>query len=62
MHNVELRQQLTGLDVRMWQLADELNVTPSTLSIWLRRELTDEKKARVDAALKKILEERRQAV
>ena len=56
MKNMDLRQELRTANVRHWQAADALGISEMTFVIWLRRELSDEKKNRVRDAIKKVLE------
>lgn len=44
MKNLELREHAKNKGVKLWQVADELNVLDSNFSRLLRKELSEEKK------------------
>lgn len=52
--NVEVRRLAKEKNVRHWQIADEIGVSESTFVHWLRKELSDEKKEKIIAAIEKI--------
>ena len=56
MPNIEIRQQLLLNGIKNYQLADAVGVNQSTLSVWLRTELSDERKERVEKALDKLIQ------
>jgi hypothetical protein len=58
MKNMDLRQELRTANVRHWQAADVLGISETTFVIWLRHELSDEKKTRVRKAMEKIVQSR----
>ena len=51
MSNKKIRRQIADAGLRHWQIADFIGISPSTLTIWLRHELTGERLARVEAAV-----------
>ena len=51
MSNLEIRETLSRNGLKCWQLADAIGISPYSLSVWLRHELTGERLARVTAAL-----------
>lgn len=57
MCNKEIRDTIFHNGLKYWQLADEIGISPSSLSVWLRRELIGERLERVTAALEKLLAE-----
>lgn len=56
MPNIEIRQQLLLNGIKNYQLAEAVGVNQSTLSVWLRTELSDERKERVEKALDNIIQ------
>lgn len=56
MPNFKIRQQLLLNGIKNYQLADAVGVNQSTLSVWLRTELSDERKERVEKALDKLIQ------
>lgn len=51
MKNKKIRDAIEAAGLRHWQLADRIGISPATLCIWLRHELTGERLERVQAAL-----------
>jgi Helix-turn-helix. len=56
MPNFKIRQQLLLNGIKNYQLADAVGINQSTLSVWLRTELSDERKERVEKALDKLIQ------
>ena len=54
MNSFEIKQILLQNDIRHWQLAHCIGISPYTLSVWLRQEVSGEREKRVQAALKKL--------
>ena len=54
--NEEIRETLKATRLKQWEIAAELNVSESTLIRWLRRELSQEKKAAILDAIRKVQE------
>lgn len=42
--NQEVREALHNKDMKQWELADMLGISEFTLTRWLRKELTEDKK------------------
>ncbi len=42
--------------IKSYELAQAVGIYPSTLSVWLRAELSDERKERVEKALNKLIQ------
>lgn len=57
MSNKKIRRQIADAGLRHWQIADFIGISPSTLTIWLRHELTGERLARVEAAVAQLSRE-----
>ncbi len=56
--NQKLESMLKKNDVRKWELAEALGVSPTRLSIMLRHELDKNQMAEFKAAINRVLEER----
>jgi len=55
MTNLEIRETLRTRKIRYWQLADAVGVSPYSLSVWLRHDLTGDRLTRVSNALDSLL-------
>lgn len=51
MKNKNIRNAIEKAGLRYWQVAEAIGISPTTLCIWLRQELTGERLERVQAAL-----------
>jgi hypothetical protein len=49
--NMDIREQIANKHIYYYELADAIGISPYTLSVWLRTELTPDRKARVQKAL-----------
>ena len=58
MKNIPERTRLKENRVRYWELAEALGINPSTLTVWLRHELPDDKRQRVNACIDSIIARR----
>lgn len=58
MKNKDLRQEFRIANVRQWEVADAMGKSEMTLVKWLRRELSEDKKALVREAITKVKESR----
>lgn len=56
--NADIRNEVERAEVKLWQIAARLGIHHSTLSVWLRFEMSDERKAAIREAIAKIQEER----
>lgn len=54
--NVEIRDMITKNGLFLWQLADMLNVSESTVYRWLRHELPQERKKEIMSAIQRAKE------
>ena len=61
MFNAEIRKRIEDAELKYWQVAYEVGVSESTLCIWLRKPLTGERKARIDAAISSLIAQRKEA-
>lgn len=57
MQNIEVRNAIKNSGLKYWQVADALNVSDSTFTKWLRKELDPEKKVAVLKAIDTLKEE-----
>ncbi len=51
MCNMDIRREVAGAGLKLWQIAEGLNTCDSTLSRKLRKEFTPEEKARIRAII-----------
>ena len=58
MANLEIRQKIFATGFKYYDVAKELKIAPSTLSTWLRDDLTEEQAERINEALKNLIEKR----
>jgi len=56
MANSEIKREIMGAGLRLWQVASELGFTDSWFSRKLRQELTDGEKAEIRAIISKLVE------
>lgn len=55
--NADIRKKAERAGVKFWQIAAKLGVHPCTLTVWLRQEMSAERKAQVKQAIAEIKEE-----
>ena len=58
MSNLEIRKKLLSNAIKNYKLADAIGINQSTLSVWLRTELNDERRDRVEKALDQLISNR----
>lgn len=58
MNNNDIRKMARNQDVRLWQIADKLNMQDSNFSKMLRKELPSEKKEHIYKIINEIAKER----
>ena len=58
MKNQDIRTEVKGAGLFLWQIADKIGITDGNFSRLLRKELPDEKKARIRAAISELRAER----
>lgn len=56
--NMIERSRMAESKVKYWELAEALGISPSTLTVWLRHELPDDKRQRVNACIDAIIARR----
>lgn len=54
--NRALRLKIAGAGIYMADIAADIGIAPSTLSIWMSEDLTEERRIKVEAALRKLME------
>lgn len=52
--NQKLRNKIAQYRLRYWEVAVQVGISDTTFSKWLRTPLNDERKARVEKAIKKL--------
>lgn len=51
MNNSKIRNEIYDHHLRYWQVAAEIGISNSSLSVWLRTPLSDERRKRVEKAI-----------
>lgn len=59
MKNKEIRRQIESVNLHYWEIAEAIGIHPSTLSLWLRKELEGEQLEKVQAAIDSLSKARR---
>lgn len=57
MANLEIRMEMYKAGIKHYELAEKIGISPYTLSVWLRNELTDERLERTLDALEQLKKE-----
>ena len=52
--NQDVRKRIDKAGLTQWQVAEEVGINHVTMSVWLRTELTDAQKKRIDEAIEKL--------
>ncbi len=52
--NNDIKVQIMLLGLKQWQVADEIGITPCTFCVWLRHELSAERRKRIDDAIDRL--------
>lgn len=52
--NTDLKYKIRTAGLKQWQVAEAIGISERTLIVWLRHELTDEKKDRIVNAIKSL--------
>ena len=58
MQNRDIRQEVADAGLKLWQIADKLNMHDTNFCKKLRKELTFEEKAKIRAIIKELKKER----
>lgn len=56
MKNLDIREDAKKANVKLWQIADKLNISDNWFSRLLRHELPDEKKEEIRSAIRELKE------
>ncbi|MDY4072949.1 hypothetical protein [Enterococcus gallinarum] len=56
--NLEIRKRIESNRILYWEVADKIGIAQSNLSVWLRKELKENRKERVEKAIDELLEAR----
>lgn len=54
--NSEIRAELKDKGIPLWKLGVELDVSEGTIVRWLRTDLTETEKTRIEGAIKRLME------
>lgn len=57
--NQEIRDQIYMNLLRNWEVAEQVGITDSRLSLWLRTPMREDRKERVEKAIDELLEARK---
>lgn len=55
MNNIELRNLIIKKRIKFYEIAREVGIAPTTFTVWMRDELSDEKKAKVIKAIENLI-------
>lgn len=56
MFNSDIRQKIRDCRLRHYEVAERIGISETTFSVWLRKELTGERKEKVLQAIKELTE------
>lgn len=54
MKNLDIRKTIRILGLKHWQVAEAIGVSEGTFCIWLRTELSPERRSRIEHALEQL--------
>lgn len=60
--NQGIRNQIFLNRLRNWEVAERVGISDGRFSVWLRTELNDERKVRVQKAIDELVKERREMI
>lgn len=55
--NADIRKKAERAGIKLWQIAAKLGIHPCTLTVWLRQEMSAERKAEICSAISEIKED-----
>lgn len=58
--NLEIRNKIESNRLLYWEVADKIPIAQSNLSVWLRTEMREDRKQRVEQAIDELLKERKE--
>lgn len=53
--NLEIRNKIESNRILYWEVADKVGIAQSNLSVWLRTEMREDRKRRVEKAIDELL-------
>jgi len=53
--NKEIRNKIESNRILYWEVAESVGIAQSTFSVWLRTELNEERKKRVESSISRLL-------
>lgn len=56
--NQEIRNRIYANYLKHWQVAEKVGISDSRLSVWLRKPLNEDRKARVEKAIEELIEQK----
>lgn len=59
MANLNLRMKMYKFGIKHYELAKEIGIYPTTLSVWMREELEGDRLERVEKAIEKLKSEQK---
>jgi hypothetical protein len=62
MRNQDIRDLIRSCNVRNWQVAEALGVSDNTFYVMLRKDLNEEERKRILAAIKAIMERQQKMI
>ncbi|WP_035053449.1 hypothetical protein [Carnobacterium pleistocenium] len=57
--NTEIRKAIVINGLRYWEVAKEVGIAPTTLTVWLREPMEEKKRVRVLNAIRKATEQKK---
>ena len=54
MNNIELRNLIIEKRIKFYEIAREVGIAPTTFTVWMRDELSDEKRVKVIKAIENL--------
>lgn len=58
--NKEIRNRIESNRILYWEVAEKVGIAQSNLSVWLRTEMREERKERVEKAINELLEKQKE--
>ncbi|MGI8170390.1 hypothetical protein ACR0Q6_11910 [Enterococcus lactis] len=59
--NEKIRERIEANRFLYWEVAEKVGIAQSNLSVWLRTEMREDRKQRVEKAIDELLAERKEA-
>ena len=58
--NLDIRHKIESNRILYWEVADRVGIAQSNLSVWLRTEMREDRKQRVEKAIDELLAEQKE--